>query len=164
MAEGPNSGAAHVLPPGEGKLVWLVGDQITVKLESEDTGGAYSLVEETSPPEGGPPPHIHHNVDETLYVLAGEVEFMAGDQTIPASDGAAVYVPKGTLHTFKNVGTSPSSVMAILSPGGFEKFFLEAGEPVTEGSSAPEGAPDVGRIVEIGQKYGLEIPPPPPGQ
>jgi mannose-6-phosphate isomerase-like protein (cupin superfamily) len=142
----------------------LVGDQITVKLESEDTGGAYSLVEETSLPEGGPPPHIHHNVDETLYVLEGEVEFMAGDQTIPASDGAAVYVPKGTLHTFKNVGTSPSSVMAILSPGGFEKFFLEAGEPVTEGSSAPEGAPDVGRIVEIGQKYGLEIPPPPPGQ
>jgi hypothetical protein len=24
-----------------------------------------------------------------------------------------------------------------------------------------EGAPDVGRLVEIGQKYGLEIPPPP---
>jgi hypothetical protein len=95
-------------------------------------------------------------------VLEGEVEFMAGERTIPASVGAAVYVPKGTLHTFKNVGTAPSRVLAILSPGGFEKFFLEVGEPVTEGSSAPEGAPDVGRIVEIGQKYGMEIPPPPP--
>src|ERR671932_1019078 len=90
-----------LVPPGEGESVWLVGDLIEVKLASEDTGGAYSMVEETSPPEGGPPPHIHHNVDETLYVLEGEVEFMAGDQTILASDGAAVYVPKGTLHTFK---------------------------------------------------------------
>jgi hypothetical protein len=44
--------------------------------------------------------------------------------------------------------------------GGFDKFFLEAGEPATEGSSPPEGEPDVKRIVEIGQKYGLEIPPP----
>jgi mannose-6-phosphate isomerase-like protein (cupin superfamily) len=150
----------HV-PPGEGESVWLVGDLIEVKLASEDTGGAYSMVEETSPPEGGPPPHIHHNVDEALYVVEGEVEVLVGDRTTRAIAGALAYVPKGTLHTFKNVGTSPSRVVAIISPGGFEKFFVEAGDPATEGSSSPEGEPDVGRIVEIGQKYGLEIPPPP---
>ena len=37
------------LPPGEGESVWLVGDLIEVKLASEDTGGAYSMVEVTSP-------------------------------------------------------------------------------------------------------------------
>ena len=157
--EARNSGT--YLPPGGGKSVWLVGDLITVKLEGEDTGGAYSLVEETTPPEGGPPPHIHHNVDETLYVLAGEVEVMAGEQTIPANAGATIYIPRGTLHTFRTVGTSPSRILALSSPGGFEKFFFEAGEPAREGSSAPEGEPDVRRIVGIGQKYGLEIPPPP---
>ena len=152
--------AKHV-PPGEGESVWLVGDLIEVKLASEDTGGAYSMVEETSPPQGGPPPHIHHNVDETLYVQEGEVEVLLGEHTTRANAGSLAYVPKGTLHTFKNVGSSPSRVVAIISPGGFEKFFLEAGEPATEGSSPPEGEPDVRRIVEIGQKYGLEIPPPP---
>jgi len=152
-----------LVPPGEGESVWLVGDLIEVKLASEDTGGAYSMVEETSPPQGGPPQHLHRNVDETLYVAEGEVEVLLGDGTTRASAGALAYVPKGTLHTFKNIGTSASRVVAILSPGGFEKFFLEAGDPATEGSSAPEGEPDVGRIVEIGQKYGLEIPPPPPG-
>lgn len=159
MSDAQSSGT-HV-PPGKGKSVWLVGDLVTVKMEGEDTGGAYSLVEETTPPQGGPPPHIHHNADETIYVLEGDLEFMVGDQTIPASAGSAVYSPRGTLHTFRNVGASPSRILAVISPGGFEKFFLEAGEPATEGSSPPEGEPDVGRIVEIGQKHGLEIPPPP---
>jgi quercetin dioxygenase-like cupin family protein len=150
-----------LVPPGAGESVWLVGDLIEVKLTSEDTGGAYSMVEVTSPPQGGPPPHIHHDVDETLYVAEGEVEVLLGGGTTRASAGSLAYVPKGMLHTFKNIGTSLSRVVAFISPGGFEKFFLEAGEPATEGSSAPEGEPEVERIVEIGQKYGLEIPPPP---
>ena len=161
MLEG-NRGA--YVPPDGGESVWLVGDRITVKLTSEDTGGVYSVAEEISPPQGGPPPHTHSQEEETLYVLEGEVEFLLGEDTIPAGAGSCVYVPRGALHTFKNVGTSPSRVLAVLSPGGFEKFFLEAGEPAPEGTSPPEGEPDVGRIVEIGQKYGLEIPPPPPGQ
>ena len=147
--------------PGEGESVWLVGDLIEVKLSADDTGGAYSMIEETSPPGGGPPPHLHRNEDEALCVLEGEVEFLLGESHLPAGAGTCVHIPKGTLHTFKNVGTSPSRVLGVLTPGGFDKFFLEAGEPATEGSSAPEGEPDVGRLVEIGQKYGLEIPPPP---
>src|SRR5215213_698016 len=151
-------------PRGEGESVWLGGDLIEVKLASEATGGAYSMVEVTIPPQGGPPPHIHPTVDEALYIVEGEVEVLLGDRTTRASAGSLAFVPKATLHTFKNIGTSASTVVAIFSPGGFEKFLLEAGEPATEGSSAPEGEPDVGKLVEIGQKYGLEIPPPPPGQ
>ena len=147
--------------PGEGESVWVVGDLIEVRLSAEDTGGAYSMIEETSPPGGGPPPHLHRDEDEAFCVLEGEVEFLLGGGTIAAGAGTCVHVPKGTLHTFKNVGTSPSRVLGVLTPGGFEGFFLEAGEPATEGASAPEGEPDVGRIVEIGQKYGLEIPSPP---
>ena len=149
------------VPPAEGNSVWLVGDLITVKLASEDTGGAYSIIEETSPPQGGPPPHTHRDEDEALYVLEGEVEFLLGDANVRASAGSCVHAPKGVLHTWRNVGTSPSRILGVISPGGFEQFFLEAGEEATEGSSPPEGAPDVERIMEIGQKYGLEIPPPP---
>ena len=159
MLEGRSG--AHV-PPDGGDSVWLVRNRVTVKLTSEDTGSMYSMVEEISPPQGGPPPHTHRDEDEVLYVLEGEVEFLLDEDTIPAAGaGSCVYAPRGTLHTFKNVGTSLSRVLAVISPGGFEKFFLEVGEPATEGSSPPEGEPDVGRIVEIGRKYGLEIPPPP---
>ncbi len=156
-------GGAYV-PPDGGDSVWLAGIHITVKLTSEDTGGAYAMTEEITQPQGGAPPHAHEREDEALYVLEGEVEFLLGEETIPAGAGSCVYAPRGALHTFKNVGTSPSRVLVVYSPGGFEGFFFEAGEPATEGSPPPEGEPDVGRIVEIGQKYGLEIPPPPPGQ
>ena len=94
-------------------------------------------------------------------MLEGEVEFLLGEDTIVAGASSCAYAPRGTQHTFKNVGTLPSRVLFVLNPGEFEKFFLEAGKPAPEGSSPPEGEPDVGRIVEIGQKYGLEIPPPP---
>jgi mannose-6-phosphate isomerase-like protein (cupin superfamily) len=156
-----HSQSGTYVSPGEGESVWLVGDLITVKVASEDTDGAFSIAEETTPPQGGPPPHLHQQEGEVLYVLEGEVEFLVGERTIRAGTGSCAYIPKRTLHTFKNVGTSHSRVLAILTPGGLDKFFLEAGEPAMEGSSAPKGEPDVGRIVEIGQKYGLEIPPPP---
>jgi mannose-6-phosphate isomerase-like protein (cupin superfamily) len=158
MSEGKSG--THTAP-GEGESVWVVGDLITLKLTSEDTGGAFSLFEGTISPGGGPPPHVQHREDESFYVMEGQFEFLVGEDTIPGGAGSCVHVSSGTLHTFKNVGTSPGRLLGVLAPGGFEKFFLEAGEPPTEGSSAPEGEPDVGRIVEIGQKYGLEIPPPP---
>ena len=141
--------------------MWLVGDLITVKVSSEETGGAFAVAEETTPPGGGPPPHLHANEDESLYVLEGEVEFLVGERTIRADAGSSAYVPRNVLHTFKNVGETPSRMLAVVSPGGLEEFFLEAGEEATEGSSPPEGGPDVGRIVEIGRRYGIEFPPPP---
>ncbi len=91
---------------------------ITLKARSADTDGtSFALLEEKTPPQGGPTPHILHQEDEALYVLGGELEFLVDERTMRASAGSFFYVPGGTLHTFKNVGT--------------------------EGASAPEGPPDV---------------------
>ncbi|HEX2183194.1 MAG TPA: quercetin 2,3-dioxygenase [Rubrobacteraceae bacterium] len=154
--------ATHIAP-GEGGAVWLLGDLYTFKAVSEDTEGAFALWETTSPPGGGPPPHLHRQEDETFYVLEGEMEFWAGGDTIRAGAGSFVHIPRGTLHTFKNVGTTPARFLGTVMPGGFEKFFLEVGEPATDGSSPPEGPPDVERLVATAAKYNCEIPPPPEG-
>ena len=137
MLEG-NRGA--YVPPDAGDSVWLVGDRITVKLASEDTGGVYSVAEEISPPQGGPPPHTHSQEDETLYVLEGEVEFLLGEDTIPAGPGSCVYVPRGTLHTFKNVGTLPSRVLVVLSPGGSRSSFLRRASLLQRGLLHPRAS------------------------
>ena len=89
------------------------------------------------------------------------MEFLLGEESIPAGTGSCVYAPRGILHTWRNVGASPSKMLAVITPGGLERFFLEVGEPAPEGSSPPEGTPDVERTMGLAAKYGVEIPPPP---
>jgi mannose-6-phosphate isomerase-like protein (cupin superfamily) len=64
-------GLAHV-PPGEGRTLWALGELVTYKVSSDQTGGAYSLFEVASRPGAGAPPHVQHREDESFYVLEGE--------------------------------------------------------------------------------------------
>ncbi len=157
-------GATHI-PPGEGsKSLWVLGELVMYKTTSEQTGGAYSLFEVVSQPGGGPPPHVQHREDEAFYVLEGEYELLDEGRTMRAGVGSLVYVPKGNLHTYKNVGDKPGRILVSQTPGGLhERFFEEIGEEAQDKSKPPipEGPPDVGKIVAIAATYGIEIPPPP---
>ena len=115
--------AAHV-GPGEGRAVWVLGGQLlTYKVTAEQTGGAYSLF------EGTVPPHIHHREDESFYVVDGEFEFSRDGETIKAGPGSLVYVPRGSLHAFENVGGGRGTLLLSQTPGGLhERFFEEVGE------------------------------------
>jgi quercetin dioxygenase-like cupin family protein len=97
LAEGKAHGGAFHIPAGEGESVWVVGERVTFKATSQDTGGAFSLTEEMWPPQVGPPPHIHHTQDETFYVLEGEMEFVTeGRTTTRATAGSFVLdLPRG---------------------------------------------------------------------
>lgn len=152
--------AAKYIPPGEGESLWVVGELLTLKVVGTDTSGAFAVLEEITPPQGGPPPHMHSREDETFYVLEGELEFRVSDRTILATAGSVIYGPRGILHTFKNVGTTPSRILVLVTPAGLEKMFEELGEPVTDPSSPPEGPPDIERLMAVNRKYGVEIPPP----
>ncbi len=156
-------GATHV-PPGEGRSLWVLGELVTYKTRSEQTGGAYSLFEVVSQPGGGPPPHVQHREDEAFYVLEGEYEFLDDDgHTMRAGVGSLVYVPKGNLHAYKNVGDKPGRMLVSHTPGGLhERFFEEIGEQAQDKSKppVPEGLLDLGSIVAVAATYGVEIPPP----
>jgi mannose-6-phosphate isomerase-like protein (cupin superfamily) len=156
-------GVTHV-PPGEGRRSLLVlGELVRYKTTSEQTGGAYSLFEVATHPGAGPPPHVQHREDESFYVLRGEFEFVVEGRTISAGVGSLIYVPKGNLHVHKNVGEGVGSMLVSQTPGGLcEHFFEEVGKPVNDegGPLVFEDQPDVGRIVEVAAKSGIEIPVP----
>ncbi len=107
---------AH-LPEGEGRSLWVLGGLITYKVTAEQTGGAYSLFEAAIQPRGSPLPHVQHQEDECFYVLEGRFEFLAGHRWIEAGAGSLVYVPRGNLHTFRNVGKSVGRVLVSQTPG-----------------------------------------------
>jgi mannose-6-phosphate isomerase-like protein (cupin superfamily) len=153
-------GVAHIRP-GDGRSMRVLGEVVTCKITSERTGGAYSLFEVVSEPGGGPPPHVQHREDEAFYVLEGEYEFLDDDgRTIRVGKGSLVYVPKGTLHTYKNINDKPGRMLVSQTPGGLhERFFEEIGELATDGCrQVSEGSVDIEKIAVIAAEYGIEIP------
>jgi len=124
------SGVAHVLPD-EGPSLWVLGELVTHKTASDQTGGAYSLFEVTSQPGGRLLPHVQHREDESFYVLEGEYEFLVEACTIGAGAGSLIYVPRGILHAHRNISGGKGRMLVTQTPGGlYQRFFEEVGEPV----------------------------------
>jgi quercetin dioxygenase-like cupin family protein len=105
---------------------WIVlGSEITGKILSEDTNGEYAVIITKTPPNGGPPKHLHTHEDELFFVLQGSYEFRFGDTIVKAKQGDMVHLPKGTPHSFKNIDTLMGITMNTITPGGFETFFAD---------------------------------------
>jgi mannose-6-phosphate isomerase-like protein (cupin superfamily) len=136
----------------------LLGDLYTFKLSGE----ALSVTELTAFPQNGPPPHIHLREDESFWVLDGEFSVLLGERTVQAGPGAFVHIPKGTLHTYKNTGSTPGRMIVLLTPGGFEKLWEEVGEPAAQLTTPPPVDPRlIEKLIALAPKYSLQIPPPP---
>src|SRR5438094_5435027 len=154
-----NQGGVH-LAKGEGKSFWLLTDLHTFKVTSDDTNGAFTVAELTAGPELGPPPHIHHNSDESFYILEGTFDFSLAGQAFTAGAGAFVHLPKGVVHTHRAGGGAPARALVMQSPAGVERFIEEAGSPATDAAArpSPPELPELARIVGIAQKHGIDVP------
>jgi mannose-6-phosphate isomerase-like protein (cupin superfamily) len=150
---------AFIMEPHDGKQIHVIGDDIMVKVSSRDTDGAFTMFEGKVPPRHGPPLHVHHNEDETWRVICGEFLFEVDGQEIYAGPGATVYAPRGSRHTFQNIGTTPGRVMTVAVPGGLDLFFEELEAAVPRGASI-----EPAKVAPIFDKYRLELLGPPLAQ
>ncbi|HET8630937.1 MAG TPA: cupin domain-containing protein [Thermomicrobiales bacterium] len=158
----------HV-PAGGGPAYSIIGEVITFKVTGAETGDTFSVMALTSPPGGGPPLHTHAAA-ETFTVVEGELEFSGLDDGEPyairATPGDTVYIPGGAPHTYRNAGATPARALAVLAPGGaMERFFAEAGTPVSDRAApaAPAGPPseaEVARHMAIAGRHGIVFLPP----
>jgi quercetin dioxygenase-like cupin family protein len=155
--------------PGEGCAYSLIGELITFKLTSTDTGGTFSITELISQPQGGPPLHTHPAA-EAFIILEGMFEFTGLDQgapyTIRATPGDIVYIPGGAPHTYKTISPTTGKALGVLAPGGeMERFFAEVGTPASHASasSAPAGPPSESELAQhmaIAGRHGIVFLPP----
>lgn len=153
--------AIKIIHAGEGDAFWALGEKLTFKLDAEDTDGAFSLAELTAQPRNGPPPHIHHREDEFCYVLDGEFALTLGDRTFTRSKGFAACLPRGVLHTYRNVGSRPGKMLVIAAPSGFERFVREWSHPVRHPNESPlvPTLEDVDKLTAAAPGFGIEIRP-----
>jgi mannose-6-phosphate isomerase-like protein (cupin superfamily) len=114
-----------------------------------------------TPPGGGTPPHVHRREDESFYILEGAVTFYTEGRVVVAKPGAFFFAPRNVPHHFVNQGSVPAKMIVVASPPGFEKFVEEAGAPGDLSSPPSPPTPEqIGRLVEIAARYGIEILPP----
>ena len=147
----------YAVAAGEGERIWIVADTMTFKATAETTEGNLMLVENLTTPGGGPPPHIHTREDEFFYVLDGSFEIRIGDEVHDVGPGGFAYVPRGTVHNFRNTADTPSRTLVGFTPGGMEGFFREAGRPATDDGPAPAvGQDEIDRTMAAAPKYGVE--------
>ena len=132
-------------PTDTGTILMGPGDVYTILASSAETNGDYIALEPLVPPDGGPPPHIHHDQIETFFILEGEMEITVGGQVYEAKAGDFVHVSKNTPHCFKNQSrTTTKMVFTFVPAGDIEEFFRESFKETTD-------------------RHDIEILPPPEG-
>ena len=148
---------------GEGLAdVWWKNGRITVKAAGAETGNAFAQVETDDPRGAGVPRHVHHNEDQTFYILEGELTALVGDELIELSAGDYLFAPREVPHTYV-VRSERARMLATISPGGLEQLFVSLGAPVT-GAEPPTDVvmPPMDELVRVFAGYGVEILGPPP--
>jgi len=124
--QGENAPEDIIRGPGEGQTIpGPLG--ITLKATGEQTAGSIGFLEATTP-RAGPPRHIHYGCDELFYVVEGQFLFLVGERQVSAPPGTFVFIPQGTVHAAKVIGTELGKVLAAFIPGGQERAFEEFGQ------------------------------------
>ena len=63
--------------------------------------------------------HTHPELEEAIYVLAGEVEQWVEREKRTLKPGEVAYIPKGVVHATFNATAHDAVILAVLSPAVF---------------------------------------------
>ena len=115
----------------------------------DTAGSAAFVVHDLAPRALGSPVHTHTREDEWSFVLTGEVGVELDGTATVAEPGDLVLKPRGVPHAFWNAGDAPARLLEVITPGGFEDYFAALAEVL----------PDLARVAEVAQRYGLDVDP-----
>ena len=148
----------YMLDKAAGPAFWNVDILWVVLADGSKTQGQYSLMWELCPRNSGPPPH-YHDQDEQFYVIDGQITYLAGEQTLVATAGTFVLIPKGTIHSFR-VDSETAEILNSYTPAGFERTILELAEPAQTRILPPPGLPmahDWAQVSALFAEVGMHV-------
>lgn len=127
---------------------WVVGDSVKFIATGENTNYQYDLFDVYVPPNIGTTPHIHLAQDEGFYIVEGKVKFQLNNQVITATPGTFVDIPKGQIHAYRNVETTPARIILQGVPSGLDKLIQDTSRPFSDPASLPPSDEFLDQIVE----------------
>lgn len=127
--------------------------QLSVQLTAEESDGRAGVTYFSAQAGETAPLHWHTHEDELFLIAEGSVRLTADGESTVLSKGGCAFLPRGVVHGY-TVLDGPAEFFVVTTPGGFERFFLAAGDAV--GTSAPdrnwsrESSRDIGAELGIG--------------
>jgi mannose-6-phosphate isomerase-like protein (cupin superfamily) len=110
----------------EGKKRAIGLSSTTYKVLTQETGGAMFVMEQSNEKKGGPPRHLHHDVDELFYSVEGEYIVEVGSERIHLKPGDCVLGPREIPHAWAFAGGTSGRLLISFAPAGkMEAFFNE---------------------------------------
>lgn len=125
--------------PGSGERIVLPDWRMAVKVGAADTRGALTVIEGVlAPGNPGPVPHTHDGHDECFVILEGRLRFRLDAEFHTAEVGDTVFAGRGLAHGFGNPFEEPASYVVMLTPSGYEGYFVELAARIAELGTAPD--------------------------
>lgn len=129
---------------------------LKVLISGKDTAGSCAVFEDIVEPGVGPGRHIHHEQDETFFFLEGSFDVEAAGVLYHMEPGDVAFVPRGTVHAFKNVGDTRGRLRYVFSPALTIEEMFRAFHATLEA-----GGIDAESMASIALKHGQEFVGPP---
>jgi len=141
-----------IVKPEQVLPIKAFGLDIKVLLTSEATGGAISVLMGWHKPGEGPPDHVHFKQEEMFFIVDGTYELTVGGHTSTAGPGTIVFIPRNTVHRFKNVGDKTACMLDWTLPGGQDHYFKAISELAADGGFTGE------KVMEINKQFNTDFP------
>lgn len=142
-----------VLTPTEGETYEIGPFHIVARVLQSQSGGLFEMYDLTLDP-ATIDYHVHHKMDETLYVVSGQIEFNVLGTKYLRPAGSVAYVPRGLHHGFTNLGPGKARVLITFTPPTGQHDYFRQLEKLFGG-----GAPDPVAVAALQKKYDQELVP-----
>lgn len=97
---------------------------------------AMSMIEAEALRGNMPPLHVHHDEDESFYVLEGEISLHTAAGTVLLGPGEAALGPRGVPHAYR-VESASARWVVTTNGGGFASFVEATSVPAENDGYAP---------------------------
>jgi quercetin dioxygenase-like cupin family protein len=117
-------------PEDEQAPAWWFLDTLVVEHRCAPGMGTVVL-EMTLPVGAAPPMHVHADLDDTWYILEGQMVVCCGDDELVVGAGHWISMPRGVPHTFVVVGDLEARILLVHDNPSFRDFVRALGVPAT---------------------------------
>ena len=151
----PNSSSAVDTLPASQR--WFLSLPTWIRASGAQTGDTFSLIEQVIPPGFASPWHVHHDEDESFYVIAGTVTVKVADRSVTLNAGDHGFGPRGVPHGFRIEGSTPARVLLMTNGREFAEFVRETSHPDDGATPSQPSQADLMHLAATAERHGLSI-------